>query len=312
MKEIIKNLSLVFIFCSFIYGQNLSDSQNVEELKNLHLKNEGLNVSVKQLEERQNKLVEQLSEIGAKDKAEAKRLGAEVKRLFPCCPMADEEEEVFGMSSGYTFRTEKNGDGYFAVSLFYEDGEFSFSDQDGNHGFILNIGKIPLEKISERFPQFSALAKYQPPSEIENIKKELVSDGIKFTQSASVKIGDTYLLRAISYADDGNIDSIYAAQVRRQDTDGSIIVFFKKLKDFPLPKNNKKPKYDFADIYEAGIIIKIYEFLREQNLNDVRAEFIDRNLVVKGSVPKGKLADVATFLKELGLPPSIKNELIEK
>ncbi len=312
MNLLIKYLIVGFVFCSFIYGQNLSDSPDVNELNNLHLKNEGLNNSIKQLEERLDTLVEELSKISAKDKAEAKRLKAEVRRLFPCCPLAGVEREMFGMESGYTFRTEKTGDGYFAVSLFYEDESFSFSDQSGNHGFIMNIGKVPLENVSERLPQFAALAKYQPPFEIEDVKIEFVSDKITFQQSAPVKIGDTYLLRAVSYAADGNIDSIYAVKVERRDADESIIVFFKKLKDFPLPKMNKKPKYELNDIYQAGILVKLRGILREQEFNDVQVEFVERILVVKGSVPKGKSADLTEIINKLNLSPDTKYKVIEK
>jgi hypothetical protein len=312
MKSLIKYLFVVFIFCSFIHGQDSLPSPDIEELKALHQKNEGLETSIQQLEERLDTLVQELSKISVKDKAEAKRQNAEVQRLFPCCPLADVDREMFGMSSGYTFRTEKTGDGYYAVVLMYGDESFSFSDQDGNHGFITDLGKIPLENVNEKLPQFAALAKYAPPFKLTDIKKEFVADKITFRESASVKVGDTYLLRAVSYDWDGNIDALYALKVARQDADGSIIVFIKKLKDFPLPKMEKKPKYESSDIYEAGILIKLKELLREQELADVQAGFVERVLVVKGSVPKGKSDELVKILKQLNLPPDTKNEVIEK
>jgi len=308
MKFLFKNLLVVLVFYSFVCGQN----SDIEELKNLHLKNEGLETSISNLEERLDTLVEKLSVIGEKDKAEAKRLNAEVRRLFPCCPLAGVEREMFGMDSGYAFRTEKTVDGYFAVSLFYQDEEFSFSEQDGNHGFILNAGKIPLENVSEKHPAFAALSKYEPPFEIENIKKEFIADDIGFRQSAPVKIGDTYLLRVVSYAADGNIDSLFALKVARRDADGSIIVFIKKLKDFPLPKREKKVKYTPGEIYDAGMTVKIQGILREQGINDVRLEFVDRDLIVKGSVPTGKIEEVIKLVTDLNPSYKVKNELVEK
>jgi len=306
MKFLIKNMLVVFAFCSVICGQD------VEELKNLHLKNNGIQTSLRELEERLNTLVEKLGVVGEKDKSEAIRLKANVIRLFPCCPLSGMDYEGFGMESGYTFRTEKTGDGYYAVSMFYEDDEFSFTTMQGNHGFITNIGKIPLENVTEKLPAFAALAKYKPPVEIENIKKEFTANGITFQQSAPARIGDTYLLRAVSYAEDGNIDSLYAVKVARQDADGSIIVFIKNLKDFPPPNPIKEGKYELSDIYETGILLKLDGIFRERDWTDVHAAFVERKLIVKGTVPKGKSAELDKILKDLGLPPDTVNEVVEK
>lgn len=314
MNLLFKNLLIVFACCSFICGQEkLADSSAVDELDKLHQKAAGLGVSIRQLEERQDALVERLSEIGEKDRAEAVRLKSEVVRLFPCCPLRDEDRELFGISSGYTFRTEKTGDGYFAVSMFYDEDAFHFPAESSNHGFFMSVGRMPLENVTEKLPQFAALAKYRPPIVTEEIKREFAADGLTFRRSVPVVVGQAYLLRAVSYAADGNIDSIFALKVARQDADGSLVAFIKKLKDFPPPSpRSESPKYEPGDIYEAGMNIKIQGMLRDREIDGVRLEFTRSELFVRGTVPKGKAAEVVRLVTELNPQYTVINELNEQ
>lgn len=311
MSFFTRNFLFVFIFCSLVCGQDATSVQNLSELDNLHLKSESLRRSIRQLEDRQDALILELSEISKKDSDEAERLGADVDRLFPCCPLADVERETFGMSPAYTFRTEESGYSHSANYLRYEDNQFVITDGKESHGFMVSVGKFPFEKAGEEMREFIALAKYQPPFEIENIKDEFVSDGIVFRRIVPVKIGETYILRAVNYI--LKIDIIYAVKVERQDADGSIIIFVKQIKAFKPPKMKKKPLYEPGEIYRTGLVIEIQSVLREQNFNDVQIEIAERGeLKVKGFVPKGKTAEVIKIIEKIAPTETIKYELVEK
>ncbi|HJS52679.1 MAG TPA: hypothetical protein VJ781_12325, partial [Pyrinomonadaceae bacterium] len=49
----------------------------------------------------------------------------------------------------------------------------------------------------------------------------------------TVKIGNTFVLRAISFE---SADVLVAFKVMRQDTDGSLIIFWKQIADFGKPR----------------------------------------------------------------------------
>lgn len=312
MKFFVKNFLFVFAFCSFVCGQNLPESKEIIELKGLNRKNEDVSRLIRQLENRQDKLITDLDEIPDNDLAEAKKLNAKIDRLFPCCPLAGVDRETFGMSSGFAFRTEKTGDGYFATYLIYKNNQFEITTGDASHGFIKNIGKIPLEKVSEQTPEFISLAKYEAPTEIGSIKDEFVSDEIKFQRKVSVKIGDTYILRILNYSSDTKLDGIYAIKIHREDTDGSIIILVKKIKEYDTPKLAVKEKYSLHEIYVTGLIIKIQKILRERGFNEVQLVATEREIIVRGFVPIGKTDEVLKILKEIDYYQDYKNELTEK
>ncbi len=318
MRFLVKNLVFVFAFCSIISGQNSTEPQNLSEwkeiveLKELNRKNEDVSRLINQLEERQDKLITDLDEIPDKDIAEAKKLNAKIDRLFPCCPLVGVDRETFGMSSGYAFRTENTGDGYFATRLLYKNNQFEITTGDASHGFIKNIGKIPLEKVSEQTPEFISLAKYEAPTEIGSIKDEFVSDELKFQRKVPVKIGDTYILRILNYVFDTKLDGIYAVKVQREDSDGSIIIFVKKIKEYGTPKLAVKEKYSPHEIYLTGLIIKIQKILRERGFNEVQLVATEREIIVRGFVPVGKTDEVLKIIKEIDSYQDFKNQLTEK
>jgi hypothetical protein len=57
--------------------------------------------------------------------------------------------------------------------------------------------------------------------------------GAVFKNRLPAKVSNTYLLRSILYNDS---DIAVAFRVTRKDTDGSVIILYKVLKKFPVPK----------------------------------------------------------------------------
>src|SRR6185369_9442254 len=222
MQTLIKVVIVIFLFSLCIFGQQLSRSQKIGELRKLKIKIE--QNPTDRMKKQYEKYFWELTYISEEDNEEAKRIGAKAIRLFPdgILDVPVDFPEGENWTSVYTF-DEIAGE-YYSPSIEYKNGSLEIVDvfAQNNFGFIASIGGTLLETINEKSPEFIALAKYEPPTEIKNIKGEYESDGLTFRNKASVTAGNTYLLRAIRYSGG---DGIFAIKVYRKDSDGSIVIF---------------------------------------------------------------------------------------
>jgi len=106
-------------------------------------------------------------------------------------------------------------------------------------GFFGLLGDVLLEKVTLESPAVRQMAAYQsPPTEPEaRAQHRQAYYGIKmgefsYTSSIAATVGMTYALRSLSYSDS---DLLVAFRVVRRDQDGSLILLWKMLKEFPAP-----------------------------------------------------------------------------
>ncbi|MBX7174063.1 MAG: hypothetical protein K1X72_24035 [Pyrinomonadaceae bacterium] len=260
------------------------------------------------------KLMEEVVSVSKEDSAEADKIGVKAFRLFPD-GMIDkplDNPDSFG-GSIYPFTEISNY--YFAPLLELKKNSFimqrNFTVKE-NHGLIADIGELPIEKINENSAEFIALAKYQPPDKISDIKNEFSANGLNFYQTVPVKIGETYLLRAISY-DQG--DGIFAIKTHRKDTDGSIIIFLKTIKTFTPPKLLRPSASDTPSktiTIDEKLVAKVTKALRKKGFKNVQVEKGNSYLLIKGTAPKGRLVTaVKTAIVASGGVP-VKNQVTEQ
>jgi hypothetical protein len=57
-------------------------------------------------------------------------------------------------------------------------------------------------------------------------------DGVLYSERVRAQVKATYVLRSINYSDS---DVLVAFRVLRKDTDGSLIIAWKMIKEFPVP-----------------------------------------------------------------------------
>jgi hypothetical protein len=114
-----------------------------------------------------------------------------------------------------------------------------------DYGMLFNVGDVALEQLTPEHPGVRALLEYKPAAKEADARKEhralwqgIDVGGFTFKSRVPAKVSSTYLLRSISY-DDSDIAAAF--RVVRQDTDGSIILVFKVLKEFPKPKAERTP-----------------------------------------------------------------------
>lgn len=116
-------------------------------------------------------------------------------------------------------------------------------------GFYINLGNTPIESIKLDRPELDLILNFQPAFENEpEVRKQqrlfghsreeepVIRNGLKYSNRIIPVVGNTYALRSINYNES---DLAALLHVVRQDTDGSLIIVWKKLKSFPVHSCSK-------------------------------------------------------------------------
>ena len=105
---------------------------------------------------------------------------------------------------------------------------------------LAKIDGISLRELSAEHPYVTSIIKYEPPSNEPAIRNEqrrfamgTVIDDVSLKHSVPAEPNTTYLVRSISYS---RSDILVGLRVVRRDTDGSLIIAWKLLKNFTTPQ----------------------------------------------------------------------------
>jgi len=114
------------------------------------------------------------------------------------------------------------------------------------YGMLSNLSDVPLEEIGINHPAVAFMLTYEPPrSEPEarcealRFRKGVKVDSGFYKSDLPVQVNRTYLLRSVHY---GDPDILVAFRVVRQDTDGSMIIAWKLLKQYE-PRKEQRVLY---------------------------------------------------------------------
>lgn len=120
-----------------------------------------------------------------------------------------------------------------------EQGFLKVGFAGADYGMLINVGDVPLEEINIEHPNVRFLAAYttvleepQARSEQRRFGGGTTIDGVMYSERVRAQVKATYILRSINYSDS---DVLVAFRVVRKDTDGSLIIAWKMLKEFPVP-----------------------------------------------------------------------------
>src|ERR1043166_8156949 len=109
-----------------------------------------------------------------------------------------------------------------------------------DYGMIVRLSDTSLEDCSAETPAAKGLMAYDPPKSETAIRKEqgrfmdgTVLVGINVKASVPVEVDSSYLLRSISY---DRSDVLVGFKVVRKDSDGSLVISWKPLNKFAVPK----------------------------------------------------------------------------
>lgn len=121
-----------------------------------------------------------------------------------------------------------------------DQGILSVGFAGADYGLIVNLGDTSLDQMVPEHAAVRALLDYTPAiveadarSTYFKVGSGMDVSGVVFKSRVPAKVSNTYLLRSIMYNDS---DIAVAFRVTRKDTDGSLIIIYKVLKNFPVPK----------------------------------------------------------------------------
>lgn len=124
-------------------------------------------------------------------------------------------------------------------------------------GILSNIGDVKLEDINLDSMSLDFLVKYKPKNKSievseqkELLEKGINSNGFTYSNAVSPAFGNTYLLRSIAYVYSNpsvdkkiikaeSLDLIVAFKIVGQESDGSLVILWKKLKEEDAPRLKK-------------------------------------------------------------------------
>ena len=106
-------------------------------------------------------------------------------------------------------------------------------------GFIVTLGNVPLEKVTLDHDGVKFLVEYDPPSaepqarsEFRRAREGFGKNGHSYKSVVPAIANYTYALRSINYR---TSDVLVAFRVVRKEIDGSVVILWKKLKQFSRP-----------------------------------------------------------------------------
>jgi hypothetical protein len=113
-----------------------------------------------------------------------------------------------------------------------------------DYGMLTNLGSRRLADITLDDPRAQFISRYEPPASVPAARSEgqrfqagVTIDGALYRSRLPLQIGSTYLLRSVVYHDS---DVLVVFQAVRQDSDGSVIIAWKRLKKYSMPELARK------------------------------------------------------------------------
>lgn len=143
---------------------------------------------------------------------------------------------IRGGGAYYSFARLTHAYGYGSdIELDHDNLSVGFAGAD--YGMITNLGQVPLDEVTLAQPYTIFLASYAAPANDPDARAEarrfsehrVPINGLTYARTLPAKVGDTYLLRSISY---DRSDVLIGLTVFRKDTDGSVIIAWKLLQKF--------------------------------------------------------------------------------
>jgi hypothetical protein len=144
---------------------------------------------------------------------------------------------VRGGGSYYSFVRLTHAYGY-GSDISLEQNFLQVGFAGANYGMLINVGDVPLGEISTEHPSVRFLANYtavpdEPKARVEQRRfgGGTSIDGVTYSERVRAQVKSTYVVRSINYSDS---DVLVAFRVIRKDTDGSLIIAWKMLKEYPV------------------------------------------------------------------------------
>jgi hypothetical protein len=165
------------------------------------------------------------------------RPGTGLVRLLPR-EKWDNKLSMVGGGSYYSFTLRSNEYGR-ATDIGLEQGQFQVGFGGANFGFMAELGDVPLESVSNETEAVRFMAGFETPSAETEARlagrqfyPARYEGGVRYVRTLPATPGRTYAVRSITYEES---DVLVAFRVVRKDDDGSVILLWKLLQQYPKP-----------------------------------------------------------------------------
>jgi hypothetical protein len=222
-------------------------------------------------------------------------VAAENLNVFRLLPREKYDKELLNTRGGgayYSFTT-KSHSYNDTPQISLEQNNLKVGFYGASYGLIADLGNSP--QIAEQTPEYQFLTKYNPPKIEKEIRDEAQkaydyqTDNLSFKSRVPVTVGNSYLLRAISFDE---ADTLVWFKVHRQDSDGSLIIFWKPLKDFKTPQ--------ITTDEELKLKTKAEKMYKQKGLYNIKVEVAGGIITLSGTVPRERLAEAVMSAHKLG------------
>lgn len=130
----------------------------------------------------------------------------------------------------------------YGSDLQLEQGRFSVGFAGFDFGFMASLGDAKLETVTIDHPAVQYLANFVPPLTEAEARAQYARSGVGFEENGfsyrnrfNATLNTTYVLRSVQYEE---ADVLVAVRTVRQDSDGSLILLWKRLRWFPTPQDH--------------------------------------------------------------------------
>lgn len=298
MSFFVKIIGFGLLCSSIIFSQELNREQKLQKI-------DELNSQIKILETA-------ILLPTTKDLNQAEKEGFEVFRIMPR-ERYDHKFTVQGGGSYYSFTT-KSHDYQNIAQIGLEQNNLKVGFAGADYGFIADLGKTPLTEITKETAEVNFLLNYKPPTNEPEVRIEqrktwnYEANSFVFKSRITAIVGHSYVLRTISF---DRADILVAFKIHRKDTDGSLIIFWKLLEQFEKPMLNRS---DETSQKQSDIELQkeILNALEEKGYRNVKVDVSTTPIILRGTVPKGKMAEVILTASKANGGKPVKIEIIEQ
>ncbi len=169
-------------------------------------------------------------------------------------------------------------------------------------GLMTDLGEVSLSEITKEISSASSLVNYQNAKDVSLCRRDYYSayrEGLKLDETVfkprlPAITGHTYLVRSVNF---DYYDILAAFQVRRIDTDGSLIIFWKQIEQFETPHRNDSQKTQASD---AKILLEIKNWTRPELFPNLQAEVNNGVITLRGKISKDKIAYAVQLANSTG------------
>ena len=146
---------------------------------------------------------------------------------------------IQGGGAYYSFARLTHEYGY-GSDIELQNNQFQVGFAGADFGFLTRLGKIPIEEATLDHPAAQFLSTFAAPTSEPGARDEQKRasagfdvSGFSYQNRVKYKNKNSYLLRSVGY---GVSDLLVAFRIVSQDGDGSVVIVWKILKNFPVPQ----------------------------------------------------------------------------